>query len=233
VTLTSKQTENVEKMIRAAGRLFARQGYHGTTTREIADLAGVTENTLYRHFDHKEDMFWSSLRMYSVELKLRPDVMRSIERGESLQVVLPKIVDLFANTVNYNAELIGLIAAAFLELRPKADDFCLQNLSPTISIIHNYVVMSIRSGNLRDLDSTMLTSAMIMTALAHQGIYSLIDGKKPVYSTSLEAQRARSRFWLDLLSPRASGYQLETARAQEEPQLFPRSEDCCTKPSDA
>ena len=52
----------------------------------------------------------------------------------------------------------------------------------------------------------MLTSALIMTVLTHPGIYSLIDGDKPVYSNSLESHRAYARFWLELITPRASAY---------------------------
>jgi hypothetical protein len=66
--------------------------------------------------------------------------------------------------------------------------------------------MNIRSGKIRDLDSTILTSALIMTALTHPGIYNLIDGNKPVYPNSLEAHRAYARFWLDLIVPRMPAY---------------------------
>jgi hypothetical protein len=52
----------IEKAVQAAGKLFARQGYHGTSTREIAQLGEVSENTLFRHFDHKEDLFWAAIR---------------------------------------------------------------------------------------------------------------------------------------------------------------------------
>ena len=56
-----KSSVRTDKILQAAGKLFARQGYHGTTTREIARLADVSENTLFRHFDNKEELFWSSL----------------------------------------------------------------------------------------------------------------------------------------------------------------------------
>ncbi len=40
-------------MLTAAREIFARKGPHGTTTREIADRAGVNEATLFRHFGNK------------------------------------------------------------------------------------------------------------------------------------------------------------------------------------
>jgi AcrR family transcriptional regulator len=204
--VTLKSSVRTDKILQAAGMLFARQGYYGTSTREIARLAGVSENTLFRHFDHKEKLFWSSLRSYSAGLKFRQDVLKGLTQCDSPEVVLPKIIEMLADTVNYRPELLRLISVAFIELRTKADEFCQEQLSPVFSTINHYFEMNIRSGKIRDLDPTILTSALIMTVLTHPGIYNLIDGNKPVYSSSLEAHRAYARFWLDLLTPRMPAY---------------------------
>ncbi len=45
----------------AAGRVFSRGSYHGTTTAEIAREAGVTEPILYRHFASKRDLYLACL----------------------------------------------------------------------------------------------------------------------------------------------------------------------------
>ena len=42
------------RILQAAQQLFARQGYDGTTTRDLANLAGVAEGTLFRHFTNKK-----------------------------------------------------------------------------------------------------------------------------------------------------------------------------------
>jgi len=42
------------RILKAAQRLFARQGYDGTTTRDLAQSAGVAEGTLFRHFANKK-----------------------------------------------------------------------------------------------------------------------------------------------------------------------------------
>lgn len=42
------------RILRSALRLFARQGYDGTTTRDLAADAGVAEGTLFRHFPNKK-----------------------------------------------------------------------------------------------------------------------------------------------------------------------------------
>jgi AcrR family transcriptional regulator len=42
------------RILKAAQRLFASLGYDGTTTRELAQAAGVAEGTLFRHFANKK-----------------------------------------------------------------------------------------------------------------------------------------------------------------------------------
>ncbi|MGA9382911.1 MAG: TetR/AcrR family transcriptional regulator [Phormidium sp.] len=42
------------RIIKAAQKLFARQGYDGTTTRDLATAAGVAEGTVFRHFPNKK-----------------------------------------------------------------------------------------------------------------------------------------------------------------------------------
>jgi AcrR family transcriptional regulator len=52
---TSQTEEDTRtKILQAALQLFARQGYDGTTTRDLAKLAGVAEGTLFRHFANKK-----------------------------------------------------------------------------------------------------------------------------------------------------------------------------------
>ena len=56
-TLHQTQPSEVQtrtRILASAQRLFARRGYEGTTTRALAQEAGVAEGTLFRHFDNKK-----------------------------------------------------------------------------------------------------------------------------------------------------------------------------------
>jgi AcrR family transcriptional regulator len=43
-----------EKLLEVAARVYAEAGYHGTTTRRIAQEADLNEVTLFRHFGSKD-----------------------------------------------------------------------------------------------------------------------------------------------------------------------------------
>jgi len=45
-----------ERMVLAAADLFAEQGYDATTVAQIAERAGVTKSTFFRHFPDKREL---------------------------------------------------------------------------------------------------------------------------------------------------------------------------------
>src|SRR5579884_2509685 len=49
--------ERRRQLIEVSIDLFSRKGFAGTTTREIAAAAGVTEAIIFRHFATKQDLY--------------------------------------------------------------------------------------------------------------------------------------------------------------------------------
>lgn len=55
--------ERRRQILIAAIRVFARSGYHGATTKEIAAEAEVAEALLYRYFDSKQALFVEAMQL--------------------------------------------------------------------------------------------------------------------------------------------------------------------------
>jgi AcrR family transcriptional regulator len=67
-----------KQILEVARQLFARRGFRGTTTRQIADLAKVNEAIIFRHFQKKDDLYWAVLDDLSRKRNSRGDLMSSI-----------------------------------------------------------------------------------------------------------------------------------------------------------
>src|SRR5437764_14596953 len=51
-----------KELTRAAARLFADRGYHGTSLADLAEALGIQKASLYHHIDSKEDLLWEVAR---------------------------------------------------------------------------------------------------------------------------------------------------------------------------
>jgi AcrR family transcriptional regulator len=56
-------TDSRERLLEVAARVYAEAGYHGTTTRRIADEAGLNEVTLFRQFGSKDALLREAIEL--------------------------------------------------------------------------------------------------------------------------------------------------------------------------
>lgn len=49
--------ERREQLCKIAMRLFSERGFRGTTTKEIANAAGVSEAVIFKHFSNKDELY--------------------------------------------------------------------------------------------------------------------------------------------------------------------------------
>jgi AcrR family transcriptional regulator len=65
-----------DEILAAAAHVFAQHGFRGSTTRRIADTAGVNEITLFRQFGSKEELIRQAMQYCShiVSFTPLPDV---------------------------------------------------------------------------------------------------------------------------------------------------------------
>jgi AcrR family transcriptional regulator len=67
--------ERRESILTAARHVFARRGYHGAGTAEIAREAGCSEPMLYKHFPSKQALFAATLDHASLCMRDRVHAM--------------------------------------------------------------------------------------------------------------------------------------------------------------
>lgn len=63
--------ETRERILAAAREVIAKKGKRGATTREIADVAGVNEATIFRHFGTKEALIVGVAQHFCGSVALR------------------------------------------------------------------------------------------------------------------------------------------------------------------
>jgi len=196
-----RPTEIRARIIKAAVALFSRQGFHGTRTREIARLADVSEVTVFRYFEHKDDIFWSALHSCFSSIKPRLDLLGRSSTNKIPEVVFPEIICFLVDVVTYSPELMRLIAVALLELHGPAEEVCRENLTPIFKTISDYLNRNMESGKVRRLNPAIVTAALTLTVIVQPELSKIVDGNPLSKLIGREAINEYSDFWLKVLMP--------------------------------
>lgn len=100
------------KLLEVAHGLFIRNGFHGTSMRQIADAAGVAVGGIYNHFGDKEAIFAAVLDAYHPYHTLLPALEAT--EGDTVEAYVHNI------TTRARAEMTGietrLLPLVFMEL---------------------------------------------------------------------------------------------------------------------
>ena len=79
-------TEKQEKILQSALELFAKEGYHATSTNKVAKHACVSEGLIFRHFRNKEGLLTSVLQLGENKFKsLMVDIVMEPEPKEVIR----------------------------------------------------------------------------------------------------------------------------------------------------
>ncbi len=82
-------TEKQQKIVQAALKLFAMEGYASTSTSKVAKTAGVSEGLIFRHFGNKEGLLKAILdQSYEMARKTFADIVMTTAPKEVIRKTL-------------------------------------------------------------------------------------------------------------------------------------------------
>jgi AcrR family transcriptional regulator len=173
-----KRAKQQHKIVSAAGRLFWRKGYLGTSIDDIAKAANVNKASIYYYFKDK------SFLLYEVILTpLQMMIDQALPNADSDSSSQEKLEVLIKNHIRWQAEHPGLAGIGHVERK---------NLPPTIRreyigmrdryecIIRRTIEEGIRKGEFRFAD------AKLATLLTLGLVNSIIQWYKPKGSLSAD-----------------------------------------------
>jgi AcrR family transcriptional regulator len=198
----TRKSEVPDRIVHGAVVLFSRQGYHGTSTREIARLAQVSEVTIYRYFEGKEDIFQAALESSFSSIKPHLRLLPPTSKYEAPEVMIPRIVGLLRDTVSLSPELVWLILVAFLEVHGDSEKICREHLAQLLTAIDDYLKTHIQAGRIRNVNSAIVTVAMAMSVFVQPEISRIIGWSQFQALNSRQILNEYSAFWVNaLISP--------------------------------
>jgi AcrR family transcriptional regulator len=185
------------RIVEAAVQLFARQGYKGTTTRQIAQLAGVNEATVFRCFARKAELFWAAAESRLTRLKLNRELQTGMAMDLDPEIVLPMLVEFLMENISEDFELMRLLYVAGFEL-PGAERMFREHLGPIFDAVSAYFSRCAARGAISELEPTFATLGLAGAVSAHSNLRRLFAGEKLCDDAQTLAP-TYAQFWLNAL----------------------------------
>ncbi len=93
-----RETAKRDRIIRAAEKLFALEGYHGVSIRDIADAANVGATLILHHFESKEKLYKT---VFALRQDLAQERLRALEQIEDFSApdTVERIVHAFVSPI--------------------------------------------------------------------------------------------------------------------------------------
>lgn len=167
--------ERRDRILQAAVELFASRGFQGTTTREVAARAGLTEAGLYRHFPSKEALYEAI-----VDRKMQtPDVVAGVvdaaHAGDDHAVLRGLARTLLERGLG-DPDFVRILFFIALEGHALAEPFFEARVRRLRRFLEAYVARRIEEGAFERVDPVLAAGAFLGMVTDHVNVAVVFGG---------------------------------------------------------
>jgi len=170
-------SDTSQKLLAATLKMISLKGYLGTTTREIANAAGVTEVTLFRHFGSKENLFEEMLNRYSFLPELR-ELLPELENNSfDYKNGLIIIGTRFIETLKERKSLVRIMTCEIQVYPEKIKVVHSRFIDKMINLLADYFSIRQKKGLLRKFQSEIAARAFLGMIFSFFHVEEIVKGR--------------------------------------------------------
>jgi AcrR family transcriptional regulator len=186
----------------AARELFSRQGFDGTTTREIAAAAEVNEAIIFRHFASKEELYWAVVSD-QIDKRGRGDrLQRSLRPAASARDALAEVAETLLQRDPEDVALTRLLLFSALRNSELAEKFFRNYLAELLRLLSEYIREGVERGRLRPVDPEVGARALLGMVTYHNLIQELFGGERHQKYDPRQLGKQLADIWLNGVAAR-------------------------------
>lgn len=181
--------ERRSQLLRVAVDLFSHEGFRGTTTKKIAQAAGVSEAMVFRHFATKEELYAAILDhkacsgdAVDLEMMVADAVARRDDRA-----VFEGLAFHALEHHEHDPNFQRLLLHAALEGHELAQMFFEKFVRRVYEFLGNYIRERQREGAMTDMDPAIVVRSFIGMIIHHSLNNNLWDPRRRLLNLSNQA----------------------------------------------
>jgi len=167
-----------ERILSTATELFARFGYNGVSTRDVASAAQVNEVTVYRHYPRKHDLYLAVLESELQQLRFRGDLLARIAEAPDGRTALVRAFELLTKTVMHRPEILRLLQYSALEMNENFDPLVRKHLGELIEVVARYLEPWIENGELLCTNAKTVILTLVGIVISHNSLQRVFLGNE-------------------------------------------------------
>lgn len=162
--------ERRRQILQVAMSLFSRRGFRGTTTKEIAQAAGVSEAMVFRHFANKQELYSAIIdhKACADNFQQPCDIVPpEVLARKDDRAVFSGIALAMMRHHEHDTEFLRLLTQSALEGHELADMFWDRNVRRMYDFLGSYIRERQRDGAMRDIDPNIVVRCFLGTIIHH------------------------------------------------------------------
>jgi TetR/AcrR family transcriptional regulator len=205
-----------QQILEAAMELFGVQGYLGTTTRQIAEVAGVNEAIIFRHFPTKEELYWEVLDRKIRDGQASTKIAERLRSGATQREVFAGIGRDFLERRAKDPSVMRMLLFTALENHKLSSRFFHTHISDIYEMLADYIRTEIEAGRFRDVDPLLAARGFLGMFVYHFMVQELFGGKKYQDLDIDNVSETLTDIWLRGMMTEASVQVDESAQTQSQ-----------------
>jgi AcrR family transcriptional regulator len=176
------------QILRVAVSLFSQKGFGGTTTKEIAQAAGVSEAMVFRHYSTKQELYTAILdhKACSGDAMNPQELVADALQEKDDRAVFQRLALGALEHHESDPEFQRLLLHSALEGHELAQMFFEKFVQRVYALLGNYIAGRQRDGAMINIDPAIVVRAFIGMIVHHSLTNNLWDPKRRLLKISNE-----------------------------------------------
>lgn len=185
-----------EQILDVATPLFARQGYQGTTTKQIAERARINEALIFRHFPSKDHLYWAVIQR-KIEAAGPGEQLREKLRlnAEDVDLFTQIATDILERRAN-DQTLSRLLLFSALENHKLSSRFFRTYVAEYYEVLAGFIRERIGRGEFRKVDPLLAARGFLGMVIYYSWVQELFGGKRYQKFDVQQVSRTMAEIWL-------------------------------------
>jgi len=165
------------QIVKVAADLFARNGFRGTTTREIALKAGISEAVIFKHFRRKEDLYKAIIDSRCADTEGDSRLL-TLLKGKQGKEVFRTVATHLLEEHRKDPSFLRLLTYSALEKQSLSELFLKTRALELLDFLEGHIKELVADGSMRPVDTALAARAFIGMVIHYSIVQELYGFKR-------------------------------------------------------